>query len=77
MLLQNKDEGFWEPSADLCVALMAHKVRPEHIITTKGLFGKKPTMWKETTVPEEFAYFDDDAKVRDFGLWRYRRGLAV
>lgn len=42
MLLQNR-AGYWDPSPDLAVALMAQKIRPENIVRVKkekGLFTK-------------------------------------
>lgn len=49
ILLQDR-AGFWEPSEDLAVALMAQKIRPENIVREqKGFLIKKevPMSWEE------------------------------
>lgn len=49
-LLQDR-AGFWDPSPDLAVALLAHKIRPESIVwAPKGLCFKKPAAdyWEES-----------------------------
>lgn len=55
VLLQDR-AGFFDPSADLSVALMAHKIRPENIVRERRGFGpfrkEVAQFWEENPEPE-------------------------